>query len=216
MYQKYTCHQSLRWEIPKLVVRNRIDFFFPPPDCFVEFKFLHLTFVKERLFNSVAFNTLKRSRLLLTTCHSVASIFLSFTLSFSGSGAANTSRVAHTQPDSPLCGTTQSQAFIILHLTRPSAISFPPTSLLPSRFPRLSVSPAPSAPVPWAAPALSAPGLSARMAALPECILRQPAHSSMAIEARYESQIRYLTKRATQQRGAGAWEECVDSSQKGT
>lgn len=36
----------------------------------------------------------------------------------------------------------------------------------------------------------------------------------MGIEARYDSQIRYLTRRATQQSGAEAWEECVDSSQR--
>lgn len=87
----------------------------------------------------------------------------------------------------------QSRAFIILHLTRPSAISFPPTSLLPSRFP---TAPPVSPRVSPGQLRLSVPGLSTRMAALPECILRQPTHSSVATEARCESQIRYLTKRA--------------------
>lgn len=36
----------------------------------------------------------------------------------------------------------------------------------------------------------------------------------MGIEARYDSRIRYLTRRATQWSGAEAWEECVDSSQR--
>lgn len=110
---------------------------------------------------------------------------------------------------------TESWAFIILYLVRPSKrLLYAHRSLSqPMHSPSVSF-PARSVPVPRAAPALSCRGPSSCMAALPECILRQPACSSMGIEARYDSQIRYLTRRATQWSGAKAWEECVDSSQR--
>lgn len=46
------------------------------------------------------------------------------------------------------------------------------------------------------------------MAALPECILRQPTHSSMATEAHRESQTRYLTKRAGAERSRSVGGMC--------
>lgn len=70
-------------------------------------------------------------------------------------------------------------------------------SFFPSRFPH-----PPSLPLaPCQSPGqlqCSVLGRSSCMAALPECILRQPACFSMGVEARYDSQIRYLTRRATQ------------------
>lgn len=90
---------------------------------------------------------------------------------------------------------------------------FPPTSSFPSRLTRPPSLSLPPCEFPGQLKC-SVPGMSACMAALPECILRQPACFSMGIEARYDSQIRYLTKRATHKSGAEAWEECVDSSQR--
>lgn len=90
---------------------------------------------------------------------------------------------------------------------------FPPTSFFPSRLTRPPSLSLPPCEFPGQLQC-SVPGMSAYMAALPECILRQPACFSMGIEARYDSQIRYLTKRATHKSGAEAWEECVDSSQR--
>lgn len=85
----------------------------------------------------------------------------------------------------PLSNTTFHRLLLSAHFSSPSRFPHPPS---------LPLAPCQSPGQLWCL----VPGLSSCMAALPECILRQPACSSMGIEARYDSQIRYLTRRATQ------------------
>lgn len=149
---KDICARGLRWLNPTLVVRNQSDF---SSGRLAKLKFVYLTFVRERLFNSFFLISLRGPDFpaFLSLClflNSSSSLNLSFIYS-----DFNTSRVAHTAKLTFVLHDTKSGFYYpssnttFHHLL---STHFPPSQQIPSP----SVSPAPSALVPWAAPALCA------------------------------------------------------------